>query len=499
MRQPTAARGSIIMLIVLVINSVLGYVFNIGLAWLLPARDYGTYGAAVSIMGIILIFVTYGFPWAAAKFLAQEGATEEKEVIFKSVLMGNLIIGLLVIAIFYLVYTFFVPAAEMPAPVIMVMLATIFVFSIRTVYLRTFHGQMKFEEFGIVSIIEAVLRITVGLLLVWLGYSVAGALSGELTSGLIIIIIAAFLLRDMKFWKARGWANPGVFTFAWSMLIGMLGITMLNQMDILIVKFLGTGAIPEQAVGYYQAVRMVAEIPFFLAGSIMSGVFPFISRYAQGDNRTYSLFSLRYIALFSFPFAIFLALLPEPFITFFFPLAYAAAAMALRVLAIGGAFIALIQALAQVFQALGQPGLPAKVLIIAALFQVGLLVPLVPRFGLTGAAAAVAATCLCGAVWLTLKFQTLYKLKIQLGFIARFLLVLLISGLVLYFFPHGSRIWLVLDVIVAGMVYVYLLVALSFIRVVDFDILGQALPQNHAVQAVLKGARAVAVKLGCRS
>lgn len=487
------------MLIVLVVNSALGYLFNIGLAWLLPAGDYGTYGAAMSLLGILLIFVTYGLPWAAAKFLAQEETAGKQNVIFKSALTGNLIIALVVMALFYLTYAFFISAIDISVPVIAVTLATIFAYSIRNVYLRTLHGQMKFEEFGAISILETVLRVAFGLALVLLGYRVAGALTGQLVSAVVVVAITAYLLRDMKFWQAKGWADFKVFTFAWSMLIGMLGITMLSQMDILIVKFLSTSPVSNQSVGYYQAVRMLALIPLFLAGGIMGGVFPFISRYAKGDSRTYALFSLRYILLGSLPFTLLLMLLPESFITFFFPPAFSAAARALTVLAIGGALIAVIQALAQVFQALGHPSLPVKVLMIATLLQIGLLVALVPQFGLTGAAMAMTVASLFGAAWLLIKFTAHYQIKVQGGLIARFALVLLISGLVLFFFPHGSRLLLALDVILVSIIYFCLLVALGLVRGVDFDILGQALPQNYAVQATLKNMKNLAFKLGCRS
>jgi len=496
MEQPTAARGSIILLAVLAITSALGYGLNIVLAWLLPADDYGTYGIAIAILGILSIFITYGFPWTVVKFLAEYGDKGTSYPIFKSALLGNFLIALVISALFYLVYSFFLFSTNIPDAVIFIIMAIILVFSLRAIYLRTLHGRMRFQEFGTVSIIEAVLRVAVGLGLVLLGYNVAGALAGQLLAGLVALIIAAYLLREFKFWSGKGWANIKVFTFAWRMFLGMLGITMLNQVDILGVRFFSQGTVTAQLVGYYQAVRILAFIPLYLAGGFMGGVFPFISRYAEEGSRNYFLLTLRYIVLIAIPFFAILVAIPGSFIELVFPPAYVAGADAIRILAVGGVLVAIIYVLVQVLQALGYPGLPAKVLMIAALLQIGLLAVLVPNFGLVGAAAATSIACLFGAIWLTVKIAVLYQLKPQLGQIVKLLLTLAITGLSLFLIPHSGRILTVLDVVLVSMIYLFLLVVLRLLRVSDIDILRSALPQNSLILAPVRVLKKLIVRLG---
>ncbi len=329
-----------------------------------------------------------------------------------------------------------------------------------------------------------------------MGYNVAGALAGQLLAGLVALIIAVYLLREFKFWRGKGWANIKVLSFAWRMFLGMLGITMLSQVDILGVRFLSQGTVTGQLVGYYQAVRILAFIPLFLAGGFMGGVFPFVSRYAGEGSRNYVLFTLRYIVLIAIPFFAALVAIPDPVIELFFPPAYVAGSDAIRVLAVGGILIAIIYVLVQVFQALGHPGLPAKVLTIAALLQLGLLAILVPQFGLVGAAAATSIACLFGAIWLMVRLTVLYQLKPQPRQIAKLVLTLAITGLSLFLIPHSGRILTTLDIVMVSMIYLFLTIVLRLLRVSDIDILRSALPQNSLVLAPVRILRNLMVRLG---
>lgn len=494
MKQPTGARGAIILMGVLAVTSVLGYVFHVVLAWLLPASDYGIYGVAVAISGILSLFIISAFPWSVVKFLSAEKDQEKRYSVFKTALLANFLTALVISGLFYGIYSFFLSSSDIQLPVIFILIAIVLTFSIRAIYLRTLHGLMRFEQMGAVSVTESVIRVAAGLGLVYLGYGVAGALAGELIGGMVLVIIALYLLRNFKFWQGKGWANVKVLSFAWPMFLGMVGITLLIQIDILGLKYLSQGLISSQSVGHYQAVRVLAMIPLFLAGGIMGAVFPFISKYHEEGGLGYLVASLRYVVLLSLPVAVVLVLLPASIIGLFFPHDYAASANALRVLAVGGACLGVIQVLTSGFQALGQPGIPARALIIAAGVQIASLVVLVPRFGLVGAAASTVIAGLAALVWLLSRFAHIYQLKLRKGQTAKLILAFTVTGLFLFFFPHSSRILTVVDGVLAGIIYLSLLTVLGLIREDDVDILRNALPHNRLVEAASNSVKKVIVK-----
>jgi O-antigen/teichoic acid export membrane protein len=178
---------------------------------------------------------------------------------------------------------------------------------------------------------------------------VFGALMGFLLSVFLSTGVMVFLLRDFKFWKGRGWAELGVYTFAAPMFLGMLAITLIMNFDMLSVKFF-TKEISDTLAGYYLAAIILARVPYFIAGAMMIAIFPFISRYAGSGARGYSAMSLKYTVLFVLPISLAIAMIPEAFITLIFPDAYTAGAKALAIVAIGMGFLALIQVLANILQ-----------------------------------------------------------------------------------------------------------------------------------------------------
>lgn len=150
--------------------------------------------------------------------------------------------------------------------------------------------------------------------------------------------------------------------------------------------------------------------------------------------------------------------------------------------------------LANGFQALGQPGIPARALIIAAGVQIASLVVLVPRFGLVGAAVSTVIASLAALVWLLSRFAHIYQVKPENGQIAKLILAFTVTGLFLFFFPHSSRILTVVDGVLAGIIYLSLLTVLGLVREDDVDILRNALPHNRLVEAASNSVKKVIVK-----
>ena len=71
-----------------------------------------------------------------------------------------------------------------------------------------------------------------------------------------------------------------------------------------------------------------------------------------------------------------------------------------------------------------------------------------------------------------------------------------ISGVCLYFFPHGNRVWLMFDVTATAVLYLGLLLRFGFLKAVDFEILGRGLLEHKLVLAVIGAASSMAKKFG---
>lgn len=487
-----ASRGSVILLTVAFVTAFLAYVFNVALGWLLPIEDYGLYGVCVALLGVLGIFIALGFPWAVTRFLPAEESREKRYTIVKSSILGNFITAVAVSAIFYAIYSYFIGYEKLPAILMLIIVASLPFNSVVTVQTRTLQGLFRFRGIAMVQILAICLRVVIGIGLVYLGYGVLGALTGFVAASLAAIVIAAYLLRDFKFWQGRGWVDFKVYIFIVPMFLGMIGLTLLPLLSILGLKFLSFGAVSNELAGYYQAVYVLAAIPTLITVAMMDALFPFISKRAEVGSHDYSVAALRYVVLFVCPLAIAVALIPRSFITFFFPSIYTAGANALAVAAIGMGVFAIAYVLANTFQAIGKPKVPAIILLVALGIQIASLVLLVPKLGLIGAAASTTIASFFSTTWLLLRYNKMYRLHFRASQVLSLVSAFTAAGAFLFLFPHVGRMLTVVDLILAAIIYLFLLMALRLINERDVRILSSALPQHRLVKiAVEKAARLV--------
>jgi stage V sporulation protein B len=491
----SAAQGASLLTIVSLIVAVLGYIFSVILSWLLPVDQFGTYGVYLAFYSILALFITTAFPWTTAKFLSSEDSLEQRYKIFKSSLVGNILIAVVISIIFYFVYSFSPPRTGDERWLVLLILVILLVNSPLTVYLGALQGLFRFKQLGIIQLLVAVLRLASGAGLVYLGYGVLGALAGYLVAAIIVLVVAVYLLRGFRFWQGRGWGGSRILTFAPAMFFGILGITLLSNLDILGVKFLTEAIVSSELAGYYQSALILARIPVLVTGAMMMAIFPFISKYAESDSRSYSHTSLKYATLLVFPVAIAIALKPVSLITLFFPQSYAAGADALRVVAIGMGLLSLIQVLANTFQALGRPWTPAIALIVVSGVQTGALVGLVPKWGLVGGAAATTIACFLGLCYLLTMYLNVYRPSIKPIQILKLIVALGVPGYLLFSFMPEGRLLIVVSLILVAIIYYILLLLLRLIDERDVEIVGGALPQSNITSAIVAGTKRLTIRL----
>ena len=479
-----AARGSFILLVAFLAVAILKYVLNVVLGWLLAPEQYGTYGSCIAFLNILSIAITFSFPWALTKFLSSEQDSASQYRVFKSALLGNVATAIVIGGLFYIVYSLFLNNKGIDAYLIYLILAVLLISSARTIYLKALNGFFRFGEMGVAQVLEMVLMFLASIVLVHLGYGVVGAIMGMMIATFIILIVMVYMLRDFKFWQGKDSFDLRVFTFTAPMFFGMLGLNIVSEMDILGVKYISPALVSGDLTGYYQAVRLLANIPYFTIGAVMAAIFPFISKYAKADSSTYSLTSLKYAVLFVLPVVIAIATIPSSAITLFFPGVYAKGAEALAVLAIGMGILSIGYVLANTFQAIGKPGVPAVAFIAAVPVQIALLFILIPRLELVGAALATLIACFCSTVWLGVRYIRMYQLKIRARQVMYLVLAFGLTAVFIYFFPHQTRLLTIVVFVLAAILYLFLVIVFGLVNEGDLDILSSALPRNKIIEKV---------------
>ncbi|MDY6864652.1 MAG: flippase [Halobacteriota archaeon] len=482
----SAAKGSAVMVVAFFVTAVLNYVFNVGAGWLLSPEDFGVLGVSLSFLMILQLFTSSGFPQTTMKFLAEDRS--DKTRILKTSLFGNLFLGVISGLIFYMLFrSGFIELGEKYDPIILIITLTVIITSVAFVIQFTLQGLFKFNESAYVAIVGTVTKLVFGIGLIIVGFGVFGAMVGMLISSVCILVISLFYTSDLKFWKEPGWSDFSIFKFAAPMFIGTFSLALLMQIDILGVKFLVTEASSDEMAGYYQSALVLARTPTWIMGAVMGAIFPFISNNStknREDAKVYINKSVRYAFIFVIPISLVFFLIPEASIYLLFPENYLPAAPALAIISIGMALYVLITIFLNSFQALGEPNIPSFFLSLSVIIQILLLILLVPIFGIVGAALSTTIACLVGLVSLTLVYVGIYRPGMNKNDVFKVLLSFTLMGMTLLIFPHSTRIYTLLDVVVSGGVYLAIIMIFGLITKEDLDILFGALPKNRYFEAL---------------
>ena len=477
------SKNSFFMFAAFIIGALTNYTFNVGMGWLLTPEQYGMLGVSVSFLIIFSLFVTSAFPLTVTKFISGENEESVKHRVFKSALIANITIAIILSLLFYFsYYTGIIKlGAEYNLLVISIIIATIFT-SVMVVYVSILQGTFQFKSFGAIGIITALIKLISGVILVYLGLGALGAVLSLPISVFIGLILAVILTKDFKFLKTKGWAGSNVYFFALPMFFGTLGTTLLMNIDLLGVKFLTQGALSDVLSGYYRAALILAQIPMFVVGALMSVIFPYISKHTENDK--YASKSIKYAALFILPMALVIAAAPDAFISLMFPSEYLAGSQALGIVAIGMGFLVLVMVLTFIFQARHKPKVPATVLSIAVIIEIISLTQLVPSYGIIGAATSTTIACAFGFAVLAIQYIRIYRYKLDHIAIIKTLVSFCILLSLIYILPHQSILLFICDLILSAIIYFVVLAVFNLITQEDVSIFFSGLPAKKSVISI---------------
>jgi stage V sporulation protein B len=479
-QSPSLGRGSTILFAALLCNIILKYGFNFGLGRLLSPSEYGVFGVGDAYITVLSIFITASFPWAVARFISAG-----KYGIIKAALLGNFIIAVTAGGILYVCFVCGILKLESGyySIVIIVILTTLFS-SLVNVYIGALQGAFKFKEVGILRTSGIFIMVVLGIIFVVAGSGPAGALAGYVLSMLVILGLAVYYTRDLKPFSGN-WVEEKLNVIAWPLFIGILGISLIESIDIIGVKLFSPVGLSDLYSGYYKAALVWAKIPAYVSAAMVGALFPIISRYAMDKEKVNTYFTkiIKYIFVFILPLNLIFLFIPGELITLLYPQIYAQAGEALAILSIGTFLLVIIYILSTVFQATGEIRFPALILGSVFVIQVILLFLLVPGYGMNGAAIATTVSCIISLICLGVKYVKLYQPKVNVLDIGKITLAALILLGYIKFFPIGNKLLIALCAISSYLLFLLILAILRLIKPGDIDlILAGVLAQENGLR-----------------
>ncbi|AUB58485.1 polysaccharide biosynthesis protein [Methanobacterium sp. MZ-A1] len=453
------ARGSLIMLIGYFIFRVGGYIYRFVTANLLGPAGFGILNLALPTQSILIQIASGGMPPAIAKHVSEYSAQGDEEMV-KQVIHTSLkiviVLGLFFSLIIFLLadplaYGYFhKPEAALPLKLV----ALITPFSVVVgVFRGAFQGVFQMGNIVITKAFEQVFMISSAIILIWVGFQVAGAVTGTAIGFLFSALAGYYLyrrglgkrLKDVKLsftLKQELSLAKVLIIFALPVLITGLAETALFDA---IGNFIVGRYLASEQLGFYGAATPVARLPLIISMSVATAVLPATAEAMGLKNRHvlkgYVNQSYRYVSLVVLPMCVGTFVFATPIMKLLYVnSAYMNGAAALQLLSIGMLFFTIYTVSSSIAQGLGKPYLPMIILIAGVILDVALSMYLVPLYGITGAAAATTITALfimSTIVWKTLQVA---DVKLEYKDLGRIVLAAGIMGAVLLLIPQSLLI-----------------------------------------------------------
>lgn len=279
-------RHGTIMLIATVLSGIFNYGYHIVMIRMLGPADYGI------LFSLTALFMIISLPAGTiqtiiakyiSSFRTQGQSGKMSYLMVRTVKKLSKILGVLLII--YLLLSKLIAGylnISMLMPVVIIG-PVLFFGLLFPINFGALQGLERFTELGFVQILGAFLRILLGVLLVYIGWGVSGALLASLLSASFILWITWWFLRDI--WAVRPYdediGKRGIYKYFIPVSIAYICFGIVTYIDAVIVKHY----FPALEAGYYSSVSMIGKAFLFPPMAFAGAMFPKVSsQYEQGKH-----------------------------------------------------------------------------------------------------------------------------------------------------------------------------------------------------------------------
>ncbi len=389
------------------------FVVHIYIARVLGPEAYGIYGVILALLAIVSQPLNVGLNQSVSKYVAEDHSRARG--ILREGLKMQVILAVALMAIF--------AGFSGPASTILksdtigeYMIIASFILpglGILTILLGLLNGMRSFNREALALSSWPLMRTLAALILIYLGYGVAGAI-WSFFIGIVFSVALAFVLFNPPA-ERTDFQGSRLRTFAVPVFILGMAMIVVPNIDLLFVKGI---LVDEKETGIYNSARVIARSSYFFFLAMGSTIFPSISESVsvKDAERTTSYIKqgVRYLMMMSLPVACLVSAYGTEIISIVFSRTYSSSGSALSVLMFGFTFLTLFSVLTTMLMAGGQTrGAVVAGLLLLPIDAV-LNLMMIPRYGLVGAALATSLTAIIGvavASWLVLReFGTCWEM-----------------------------------------------------------------------------------------
>jgi O-antigen/teichoic acid export membrane protein len=276
--------GSFLMIVGSMGINVVNYVYHLLMGRILGPVDYGVLASVFSLLYIISI-VPQSASVTIVKFISSSKNGNERDHIsyevtqfVKKVALGG---SILIIIASPVVAGFL----NLPSVIPVLLVAPIFYYSIiTTAHQAIMQGVLSFFGVVVTNAISSVGKLVLGLLLIYVGLNVSGAIFAVGLGVWLAYLASIFFLRKKVSLVATAKSHfelSDFFMYSGPVLIQAFAFTSLFTIDLIIVKHFFNA----YDAGVYAALSTLGKIIFFASSPVASVMFPIVARrHTNGES-----------------------------------------------------------------------------------------------------------------------------------------------------------------------------------------------------------------------
>ena len=309
----TIAKNTGVLTLMHIVTMILGLIFTVSLARCFGDFAFGKYSFAIAFTALFAVLMDLGFNSLTIREVARDKTLAKKY-------MGNiLIIKLFLSLVFFALVVAAVNLMHYPSDtktIVYIFGASTVLTSFGGLFRAIFHAFEKMEYDSLLTIIQQVIVVSIGLTLLFLGYNLIQVVSVFLLGGIINVVFSLIVTVkkfakpefevDFAFWKTSIInAIPFGLTAIFVIIYVRIDTVMLSMM------------VGDAPVGWYNAAVTLILGLTFIPGVFLGAVFPVFSRFYMSSidslKNAYEK-AFKYLFIILFPIAVGTTLLADKFI-----------------------------------------------------------------------------------------------------------------------------------------------------------------------------------------
>ncbi len=298
-KEDSLVRDGFILFTATILANAAAYVYHFYMGRVLGPADYSVLGVILSLLYLINVPVNV-IQMTITKFVAQYNITKKKDVIhllyqrsLHRLFFVGCIIFLLFLAVSYpLAHFLYIPITAL------LVFSPIVIFALLLPVTRgLLQGLQSFKKLGVNMVLESFSKLLIGVILVFLGFHINGAISGLVLSFALAFFVLYYNFRPSLVHSRKtmhDFQTKEVYKYATPVFISLFALTLFYSIDVILVKHYFS----ELQTGYYAAASLIGKIIFFGTYSLGVVMFPKVAEMhtLQKDNKHLLSKSLAFMA-----------------------------------------------------------------------------------------------------------------------------------------------------------------------------------------------------------